>query len=554
MSWDIGAEIPKNPGVSVIIPTYNRAQLLRKAILSVLEQTCKDFEIIIVDDASTDKTREVVKEFDDKRIRYIYHDKNQGGAAARNTGIKAAKGEYIAFLDSDDEWLPHKLKKQIKILEKYEDISVVYSNFVVIDGSDKFINLGFNQNQFPSGYIFRDVLLWKSACGYLQTMLVRKDCFEEIGYFDPEFAMAHDRDMAVRLAKRYKMYGMSEPLARVRQHNLTQRVRLRPAREKEYYWFKFLDKLFREADDGLISGRLKRRLIANYYFVSGKAYLSEMNHVLARKKLWISILNYPFRLGAYFYFVVTLMNIRQLRNLNSVRRLILTLFVSFRNFRYKRLQKFFIPQNYYKYARSYFNRLQGDEFSNPGPITDEDFQQIKIGIDEVKPKVFIEIGTGKGISTKMIYNYLKKNYPECHFYTVEIFKKYFKSIMKRFADCPTFHPLLGLSVRREETTPPAYDELNNYSGPSDILRKLFNDKLKNRNVDIAFIDSRKGSSLAEFLILEKRLSEKGIIFCHDINNNGKGLEVLDFLENHKERYSFQVINTGPMGMIKIRLK
>jgi len=93
----------KNPTVSVIIPTYNRAHTIGRAIKSVLNQTYQDFEIIVVDDGSTDNTEEVVKSFRDKRIRYIQHKKNKGAAAARNTGIKSAKGKYIAFQDSDDD-------------------------------------------------------------------------------------------------------------------------------------------------------------------------------------------------------------------------------------------------------------------------------------------------------------------------------------------------------------------------------------------------------------------------------------------------------------------
>jgi glycosyltransferase involved in cell wall biosynthesis len=102
--------------VSVVIPTYNRASLLGRAIKSVLEQTYQDFEIIVVDDASTDNTEEVVRNLRDRRIRYLRHEKNRGGSAARNTGIRAAWGQYIAFQDSDDEWLPEKLKKQMEVL------------------------------------------------------------------------------------------------------------------------------------------------------------------------------------------------------------------------------------------------------------------------------------------------------------------------------------------------------------------------------------------------------------------------------------------------------
>ena len=110
----------KNPTVSIIIPTYNRAHLIGRAIQSVLNQTYQNFEIIVVDDGSTDNTEEMIKEFQkhDKRIKYIRHEKNRGGAAARNTGIKVARGEYIAFQDSDDEWLPEKLEKQMDVFQR----------------------------------------------------------------------------------------------------------------------------------------------------------------------------------------------------------------------------------------------------------------------------------------------------------------------------------------------------------------------------------------------------------------------------------------------------
>ena len=119
--------IKEEPTVSVIIPIYNRAHTIDRAILSVLNQIYKSFEIIVVDDCSTDNTREVIEKFGDKRIRYIRKKSNKG-AAARNTGIKAVRGEYIAFLDSDDKWLPNKLDEQIKVLKVTSPkVGVVYT-------------------------------------------------------------------------------------------------------------------------------------------------------------------------------------------------------------------------------------------------------------------------------------------------------------------------------------------------------------------------------------------------------------------------------------------
>ncbi len=118
-------------------------------------------------------------------------------------------------------------------------------------------------------------------------------------------------------------------------------------------------------------------------------------------------------------------------------------------------------------------------------------------------------------------------------------------------DHKTFHPLLALSVRREETTNPAYEELKNYSGPEDVLRRLLNGRLKDKEIDIAFIDSRKGTALAEFLILKERLSKRGVILCHDVFNNGKGVEILEYLKTHPNEFCFEIINTGPQGLLKI---
>jgi len=116
--------------VSIVIPTYNRAGLLSRTIQSVLNQTYQDFEIIIVDDGSTDKTEEVVKSFNSKKIFYNRHEENKGANAARNTGIKASRGEYIAFQDSGDEWLPQKLERQMKVFENASpEVGVVYTGY-----------------------------------------------------------------------------------------------------------------------------------------------------------------------------------------------------------------------------------------------------------------------------------------------------------------------------------------------------------------------------------------------------------------------------------------
>src|SRR5678815_5471292 len=116
------------PKVSVVIPTRNRAEFLRAAIQSVLNQTFQGFEIIVVDDASEDKTPEIVRTFTDTRMTYVRHDTNKGQGVTRNDGISRASGEFIALLDDDDEWLPGKLEKQIRVLDSSRsDVGLVYT-------------------------------------------------------------------------------------------------------------------------------------------------------------------------------------------------------------------------------------------------------------------------------------------------------------------------------------------------------------------------------------------------------------------------------------------
>jgi predicted O-methyltransferase YrrM len=214
----------------------------------------------------------------------------------------------------------------------------------------------------------------------------------------------------------------------------------------------------------------------------------------------------------------------------------------------------FLKKDVKKRLKKYYRALRGDHFDNAGAVTPQDYAVLQKGIDEVKPASYIEIGTGRGISASHVFEYLQQHFPACHFYTLEIFPGHYEAIRSKFQAHANFHALLGLSVTREETTDPAFQELKNYSGPVNTLRNLLEKEFSTKGVDIAFIDSRKGSALAEFKLLEKHMSPHGIIFCHDILNRGKGVEVLLYLQEHKEKYDYDVLDTGRAGMIRIRFR
>ena len=204
------AKVKDNPTVSVIIPTYNRAHLIGMAVQSVLEQSYQDFEIIVVDDASTDNTGEVVRSFKDERIRYIRHKKNKGAAAARNTGIKAARGEYIAFQDSDDKWLPEKLEKQMKVFENAPlEVGVVYTGFLRI-ANDKKIYIPSSWVTQKEGSIHKELL--KGNFVTTQSIVTCKECFEKAGMFDERLPRLQDWELVLRLSKYYDFKCIDEPL------------------------------------------------------------------------------------------------------------------------------------------------------------------------------------------------------------------------------------------------------------------------------------------------------------------------------------------------------
>jgi len=198
------------PKVSVIIPTYNRAELLCSTITSVLNQTFQHFEVIVIDDASQDHTREVINSLNDKRIRYICHERNKGVSAARNTGIVNAKSDYIAFLDDDDEWFPEKLQKQFNLLESCPPIiGVVYTGAFIIEESSKKILV----KDFPKkrGYIFDEILTTnRVAC--TSTLFLRKQCFEKVGLFDEDLYFGEDYDMWLRISKEFHFEYVNELL------------------------------------------------------------------------------------------------------------------------------------------------------------------------------------------------------------------------------------------------------------------------------------------------------------------------------------------------------
>jgi glycosyltransferase involved in cell wall biosynthesis len=302
-----------NPTVSTIIPTYNRAHLIGRAIQSVLNQTYQNFEIIVVDDCSTDNTWEVIKEFieSEKRIQYFKHNENKGGSAARNTGIKMAKGDYIAFLDSDDEWLPGKLEKQLKIFKNNSvQVGAIYSGFQYI--YQKGIDMDKRHIPKNRGYIYKDLLM-KNCVGSASTLLIKKECFDKVKLFDKSLPSCQDYDMWIRIAKYYEFDFVKESLVKYQVHDNQISTNLSTVIKGEK---KIINKYLKE---------LKKSPIIyseHCFFLGNKlCHAAEMRE--GRKYLFKAIIIYPFCMKYHIYVFSSLFGARFYKLCYKVKKLLL---------------------------------------------------------------------------------------------------------------------------------------------------------------------------------------------------------------------------------------
>ncbi|MBS1811265.1 MAG: glycosyltransferase [Acidobacteria bacterium] len=202
------------PEVSVVIPTYNSASYLIEAVESVLAQTYQDFEVLVIDDGSTDETEQIMRRYQ-APVRYI-RQQNGGVSVARNRGIAESRGRYVAFLDADDIWLPHKLARQIAALRQQPHDQVCYSAFTVVDFALNPIEVRRSQRQ---GSALEDLLTRGNVVATPSTVLCERTLFDSVGSFDPALSQCADWDMWVRLAARTEFLYLDEPLVTYRQHS-----------------------------------------------------------------------------------------------------------------------------------------------------------------------------------------------------------------------------------------------------------------------------------------------------------------------------------------------
>lgn len=200
-----------HPLISVIIPTYNGAKNIKRAITSALNQTYPNIEVIVVDDASTDNNVEIIESIKDKKLKLLKHKVNKNGSAARNTAIRASKGEYLALLDDDDEWLPEKLSKQLEYLNtknSKEWKGVVCGRLRETNGQ---IKRKFTPKE---GDLSKDILMMEVAMSIGSTFLFHKDVINEIGLFDEKYLRHQDLEFMLRYLRKFKLASLKDCLIR----------------------------------------------------------------------------------------------------------------------------------------------------------------------------------------------------------------------------------------------------------------------------------------------------------------------------------------------------
>ena len=281
--------------VSVIIPAYNKAELTVKTVESVLGQTYNNIEIVVVDDGSTDDTRQSLLPYSHK-IKYIYKE-NGGACRARNMGIRSATGEYVALLDCDDIYLPKKIEKCVDYLERKLDIGFVYTPACFIDANGARIKRYPRFARRSSGYIARKLLRKNFICN--STVVVRRGCFKKAGYFDESIFTSADWDMWLRLSEYYKAGYIDEPLTLYRSSDSYILNNLERTKKE---CFVVLEKAFKR--NNILR---KNVFLSNVYFQQALGYLRIGDVARAKREIILALKENTFSLQAWVLLMLVIL-------------------------------------------------------------------------------------------------------------------------------------------------------------------------------------------------------------------------------------------------------
>jgi glycosyltransferase involved in cell wall biosynthesis len=262
--------------VSIIMPTHNRCDLLKNAIDSILNQTYKNYEIIIVDDASTDNTEEYINSLNLDKLVYIKNKESKGASKSRSIGIRNATGQFIAFLDDDDEWLPTKLEEQVKKFSNNDNLGLVYTGVKLVFKDQ---NLSYNTLPNLSGYVYKEMLM-RNHIGVTPAVMLRKEVLEDVGLFDSNYPAREEYDLWIRVSEKWKIDYIKEPLL-----ISYGRINLDRISSDVNNYKKAIDIMNQKYKNDILELTLEEQKIriANQYFFLGSQAIKVNNSSLARK-------------------------------------------------------------------------------------------------------------------------------------------------------------------------------------------------------------------------------------------------------------------------------
>jgi len=282
------------PKVSVIIPVFNGERFVGDAIESVLAQTYRDFELIVVDDGSTDQTAQKIKQYGDK-LTYLYQP-NSGGANAQNLGATHAQGEYLAFLDSDDRWYSNKLEVQVEAMDTNPQAGLIYSDVDLIDEEGNLLEKGYLTRRSKKKERLPESTIGNHLFPYPSTVLLRKDVFEKAGRFDPSFYQnAYDFLLWAKVYKVSEFIQAPHPLTQ-RRIRRDQASRSKGRTKEVIHMLNELWNLFANEPEGQVS---HLRQYARTWSREGQHLIREGNIDQGRKYLLLSFKYYPFYFRNY---------------------------------------------------------------------------------------------------------------------------------------------------------------------------------------------------------------------------------------------------------------
>ena len=279
------------PEITVAILTYNRVKYLTPAIESVLKQTFTDFELLILDNSSTDNTESLVKSFSDQRIRYIKHPPVSPGVA-RNIGLENAKGKYVGYLDDDDIWLPEKLASQLAAFQSSpETTALVYGGYIKFDDTGREFG---THNADLNGKILKQLLWSDPFTGSASNPLMRTDVMRSLGGYDPACLTSEDWEFYLRLADKYEIQSVPQIVLKIRHHT---GARLGDPLDASRSVEENVLKMF--------GSKMGRRLRSYYLQKIGGKLIRTGKKSEGRKKVIQAVIEWPFNIVAYGQFFVS---------------------------------------------------------------------------------------------------------------------------------------------------------------------------------------------------------------------------------------------------------